>query len=117
MSQQLTRWISTTPGSIWVEQNLEQIGQNVAIQDVAVDTLHITKTQKQHWEGFGGCFNELGWVAMSVLDDDERQKIINDLFDPEQGCRFSLCRLPIGASDYGAEWYSLNENDGDYAME
>jgi len=40
-----------------------------------------------------------------------------DLFDPADGCRFNFCRLPIGASDYAAEWYSLNETDGDFAME
>ncbi|MBV6647872.1 MAG: hypothetical protein KI790_20600, partial [Cyclobacteriaceae bacterium] len=38
-------------------------------------------------------------------------------FNQQTGCKFTTCRMPIGASDFATEWYSLNENDGDFAME
>jgi glucosylceramidase len=67
------------------------------------------------WRGFGGCFNELGWEALQGLDAAERAAILEALFGQE-GCRFTHCRLPIGASDYALEWYSHNEYDGDLEM-
>jgi len=78
--------------------------------------LAFTGREDQAWEGFGGCFNELGWIALQALAAGDRDAVLDALFDPAEGCRFSLCRLPIGASDYAAEWYSHNEADGDYAM-
>jgi len=60
---------------------------------------------------------ELGWIALSKIGEQARRAAIESLFDPADGCRFTRCRMPIGASDYAAEWYSLNETDGDFAME
>lgn len=106
----VTRWVATTPEQCWQEKTLQDAagtGQGLALSG----------EKHQTWEGFGGCFNELGWIALSWLDDAARDGVIRALFDPQDGCRFTFCRTPIGASDYGAEWYSLNETDGDFAME
>ena len=78
--------------------------------------LRLGHERHQTWEGWGGCFNELGWIALSALSADRRETVLRALFDPADGCRFNLCRLPIGASDYSTEWYSYNETDGDLAM-
>jgi len=69
-------------------------------------------------EGFGGCFNELGQIALSKLSSDaERAKVLDLLFDPAaDGLRLNFCRLPIGASDYAEVWYSHNECAGDLEM-
>lgn len=68
--------------------------------------------------GFGGCFNELGGVALKKLSDDDQNEVLNLLFDPQaDGLRLNFNRMSIGASDYGARWYSYNETPGDYAME
>lgn len=67
-------------------------------------------------EGFGGCFNELGFAALAHLSDRERGQVLHSLFHPDGDQKFSICRLPIGASDYALEWYSLNETDGDLEM-
>ncbi len=45
-----------------------------------------------------------------------RKQALDALFDPVSGCRFSLCRLPIGASHYAEDWYSLAEADEDYTL-
>ncbi len=71
---------------------------------------------QQTVRGFGGCFNELGDVALRTLSPEKQETLLRELFSPE-GCNFSFCRMPIGASDYAINWYSCNETEGDYAME
>lgn len=78
--------------------------------------LTVTASADQTMLGFGGCFNELGWTALGRLSAEERTAVLADLFG-EDGCRFSFCRMPIGASDFALEWYSLAEHPEDYAME
>jgi len=101
--------ISTTPESRWKKQKVQ-------IASGKKSNLYLDGSLHQTFEGFGGCFNELGWIALEKLSVADRKKVLDELFDPKAGCRFNFCRMPIGASDYGAEWYSLNENEGDFAM-
>jgi glucosylceramidase len=68
-------------------------------------------------DGFGGCFNEIGWNALAVLDAAGRDDVLRNLFDEGAGCGFTLARMPIGASDYATSAYSLDDAPGDYAME
>jgi len=71
---------------------------------------------EQRIEGFGGCFNELGWMALSRLPEGDREAVLDLLFGQE-GLGLNYCRVPIGASDYAAGWYSLDETPDDYALE
>jgi len=104
-----TRWITTTSKRPWREQKC-MTGR------VADLNLHLTDQKHQAWDGFGGCFNELGWNVLKELPASQRQRVMRELFDPRGGCRFNVCRLPIGANDYSSEWHSLNEHAGDFAM-
>jgi len=79
-------------------------------------TLDVT-TKYQQLSGFGGCFNEMGWDALSVLGIDEVTRAMKLLFDAKEGANFVYGRLPMGASDYSMSWYTLNDTTGDYAME
>ncbi len=103
-------WICTTPESPWTRKSPK------AARRAGKAGLRVTDARHQAIEGFGGCFNELGWIALQSLPATRRDQVLRALFDPRDGCRFTLCRLPIGASDYAAEWYSHNEHDGDYEM-
>ena len=105
-----TQWIATTPDAPWQTQSLP--GGTAS----APANLRFSGARHQQWEGFGGCFNELGWVALSGLTPDKRAEAIASLFAPAESCRFTHCRMPIGASDYAAEWYSLDETDGDFSL-
>ncbi|MBL9053866.1 MAG: hypothetical protein JNN02_09065, partial [Tabrizicola sp.] len=67
--------------------------------------------------GFGACFNELGWQALSRAGGNARQEALSRLFGPGQGCDFSYCRLPMGANDFASSWYSYCETPGDFALE
>lgn len=110
MERKSGTWIASTERRPW------QSGGPLGSTRKGDVNLALDGRQDQVWEGFGGCFNELGWLALQSLRGLDRNRILDALFDPEDGCRFNLARLPIGASDYAAEWYSLNEVEGDLAM-
>lgn len=110
MKQKRIQWFSSTETKPWSEN---------PILDTEIDNANLTVTNEQFQllEGFGGCFNELGYAALQQLSEDDRSGVMHALFHPDGEHGFSICRLPIGASDYALEWYSLNETDGDLAME
>lgn len=102
--------ISTTE-----KENL--VNSKVHVSDEKVyHTLELNGESYQTIEGFGGCFNELGYIALNKISKDKKEEVLRNLFDPLE-CNFTYCRLPIGANDYAASWYSLNEAKGDYEME
>ena len=72
-------------------------------------------TKYQRWDGFGGCFNEMGWDALSVVSS-EIPRAMKLLFDAKDGANFAYGRLPLGASDYSMSWYTLDDTAGDYTM-
>jgi len=107
-------WVSTTDSNRWDTMDISGT-QTSGLSEIVIDIN--TRNQQQTITGFGGCFNEMGWEALSWVTPEEKQQILNDLFDTENGCKFNLCRMPIGANDYAVDWYSLNETEGDFAME
>jgi len=115
-------WITSTERQQWQTstdyrvKNLAASDANSAVRN-AGDKLIVTEEEGQQLLGFGGCFNELGYIALQKLPQSEREQILDSLFLPTSDQRFDICRLPIGASDYALDWYSLNEHDGDYAMQ
>ena len=108
------KWTVSTNQNRWKEKNELLISKSMATDTVNIEVL---KDQKQQlFEGFGACFNELGWDALAVLGTNEKDSVMKSLFDLNQGLRLSIFRMPIGANDYSKNWYSLNETDGDYEM-
>lgn len=67
----------------------------------------------QTFTGFGGTFNEKGWDALMALSEADRTRAIKLLFDPVEGAKFVYGRIPIGASDYANNRYTLNEMAND----
>ncbi len=91
----------------------EQPGQNNKDIIVQLDTGHVLG----EIAGVGGSFSELGWRALEALSAEQRRKVIVELFDTENGAGLNYCRLPVGASDFALDAYSLNDNPGDTGME
>ena len=111
---QSVRWICSTQSAPWVETNPPAPS---AIRDDAPYDLVIRPDQpRQTIDGWGGCFNELGWQALQVLPPAQRDVVLKAIFDPQNGLNFTLCRMPIGASDYATNWYSLDETPGDFEL-
>ncbi|MBM7541112.1 glycoside hydrolase family 30 protein [Amphibacillus cookii] len=104
------QWYSTTKDKAWELRNVDH-GQAERAN------LTVTEVTAQEVRHFGGCFNELGFEALSKLPQEKQDQLMYDLFHPEGDHKFTMCRLPIGASDYAMEWYSLNEVENDFSME
>lgn len=104
------KWIQTTKEQLWQERAVDQLMASGS------DTFELTGGIGQTMKGFGGCFNELGAMALKQLPEERQQEILKELFNQKTGCGFNFCRMPIGASDYAGKWYSHNEVENDYEM-
>jgi glucosylceramidase len=106
-------WVSTTESQAWIVKTDLRVSSVLESADIVIDTT----VQLQTIDGFGACFNELGWKALSRLNPGARDSIIEELFSPGIGANFNICRMPIGANDFSRDWYSYNEVDGDFTMQ
>lgn len=107
-------WVCTTEAAPWIGQpDLVSVSADTI---PVVDAVIRLDAPQQEIEGFGACFNELGWLALSKLDPSVREEIMEELFFPGVGANFTLCRMPIGANDFSRDWYSYAETDGDFEM-
>lgn len=106
-------WVSTTNNQSWIQNTAVDVAKGSAAESAIV--IH-PDSAKQVIDGFGGCFNELGWDALQTLTEQSRKDVLKNLFDTIAGCRFTIFRMPIGANDYAVDWYSLNETAEDFDM-
>lgn len=106
-------WVSTTNSQPWTINAEARIEKRASGEPVVVIPVDSTR---QVIDGFGGCFNELGWDAIQTLSEQDRQQVMKNLFDTVAGCRFTIFRMPIGANDYAVNWYSHNETAEDFEM-
>jgi len=108
----VTGWISTTESSQWEKVEINDLSGTPGNIDVEI----ITDSEQQIIDGFGSCFNELGWTSLSELSEKDREDIFKELFAPGVGGNFTTCRMPVGGNDFSRDWYSYNESDGDFAL-
>ncbi len=66
-------------------------------------------------DGFGGCFNELGWDILNLLPKPKQDEVLNDLFGKD-GLALTFGRMPVASNDYSRNYYSYNEVRDDYEM-
>jgi len=104
-------WISTTEKEPWIEQIAGPVA-NIESPDIKI----LLNNQQQTIEGFGTCFNELGWTSLSLLSNEDREDIMRELFEPGVGADFTICRMPVGANDFSRKWYSYDETEGDFEL-
>ncbi|MBB6003453.1 glycoside hydrolase family 30 beta sandwich domain-containing protein [Arcicella rosea] len=111
-AQNKVTWVATSPDKQWVTQTGLIPQKSSGKVDVSIQ---FSKTQ-QTIEGFGTCFNELGWTSLNSLPAKDRENILKELFAPNHGANFTICRMPVGANDFSRNWYSYNETEGDFDM-
>jgi glucosylceramidase len=111
-SQSKIIWISSTEAKQWQSHKNIKAGQTTGKTDAEV----LLNKPLQQIDGFGTCFNELGWTSLSILNADDREKILKEFFLPNVGANFTICRMPVGANDFSNNWYSYNETAGDFEM-
>lgn len=112
-SAQKITWISSTAEKPW--QTMPAPAVEAATPDAPPLVRAVLHKTYQTIDGFGGCFNELGWTALGAVSESERQRALTALFS-EDGCAFTLARLPIGASDFALDGYSLADTPGDLEL-
>lgn len=111
--QSKVEWVSSSETSFWEMRPEATLNKAKSVGEaIFIDTDKIQQTV----DGFGGCFNELGWEAIKILPEEQQNEILKNLFDKNTGCKFNICRMPIGANDYSVDWYSHNETPEDFEM-
>lgn len=113
LSAQRVEWVSTTDNNRWQTSNKVKLEKALAGTQFDIT---ITGEKAQVIDGFGGCFSELGWDALMELSETERNKVIYNLFNPQEA-NFNYNRMPMGASDFGMNFYSFNDVADDFAMD
>ncbi len=108
------KWKLSTQDAMWSDMPDAQslVSDSSGSADILVDVDNL----KQTIDGFGGAYNEKGWTALSLLSQEKQDEVLKALFDQDSGAKFTICRIPIGASDYAESRYTLNEKRNDYAM-
>lgn len=106
-------WIVTTQTAPW------RVREGLTVEAVTRPPHVLIQTERpqQTIEGFGACFNELGWMALAALDVQQREGIFRELFAPGVGANFALCRMPVGSNDFARDWYSYDEAPDDFALD
>ena len=113
-------WVMSQEGSYWQDK-----GTLTAAKwdegdrgDLYIEVDEDTTYQKMAENVWGGCFNERGWKYLNKLPEADKEKILDLLFDPDEpdGLHITMGRIPIGASDFAIDPYSLDETEGDYEL-
>lgn len=108
------KWIESTESAPWVEKDAGTVGE-ASTSTAAIKGIALTGERQQAIRGFGGCFNELGYVALTALPEAEQQSIVRELFSPDE-LNFNTNRTPVGANDFATGWYSYDETPGDIEL-
>jgi glucosylceramidase len=106
-------WISSTARQPW--QTMPAPAPTPASADAPALIRAWPDHPFQTIDGFGGCFNELGWQALGKASESDRQHLLAALFG-DDGCAFNEGRIPIGASDFALDAYSLDDTSDDYEL-
>jgi glucosylceramidase len=104
--------VSTTQASPWQPKTAERPRGFGSILDLRVRL----DQPAQVVDGFGACFNELGWTSLQALGEGDRDAVLRGLFAPGVGGTFTICRMPIGANDFSRDWYSYDETPDDFDL-
>ncbi|RZC36652.1 glucosylceramidase-like, partial [Asbolus verrucosus] len=62
--------------------------------------------------GWGGAFTDATGINIDSLEEGLRENLLKSYFSDE-GIEYSLCRVPIGGTDFSTHGYSYNDGDVD----
>jgi glucosylceramidase len=113
LNAQTVQWTSSTEQARWVQQKGISFQTSKSAKQAEITIYPSDKLQQI--DGFGGCFNEIGWEALLSITPADREKILKELFTPA-GANFNICRMPVAANDYSLSYYSYNDVPEDFTM-
>ena len=105
-------FITTTFAEPW-----QDLSASVRVVKAAKPTLAIDPAAAdQEVLGFGTALSELSWKALSALEYPIWNGVLDEIFKAG-GANLTVIRLPMGASDFALDWYSYDEEPGDFNMD
>ena len=110
-AQTFTRYTSTD-GDFWKESAIAAVEEAEGKPLISVNGDEAVMT----FNGWGTCFNELGWDALQVLPEDRREDLLKRVFSPDGDLKYTHGRIPLGANDYARSWYCASEVPGDFDL-
>lgn len=116
VSDERLTFLTTTEAAPWQPGRVLQGGSGGTTLDLVIESDGLPAEVTQTIQGFGACFNELGWTALNALDEQDRQSVLRELFHPTEGARLTYCRTPIAANDFSLGPYSYDETEGDFSL-
>ncbi|XP_071867018.1 lysosomal acid glucosylceramidase [Bombus fervidus] len=80
-------------------------------------TLTLDNTKKyQTIFGFGGAFTDSAGINIAKLSPATQLQLIRAYYHPKEGSRYTLGRIPIGASDFSRKPYSYDDTANDITL-
>jgi len=106
-------WISSTADKPWKQMPSPALEEPVEPPVVFIKPSRTFQTI----DGFGGSFNELGWIALSKAKPIDAQEALKALFT-ESGLNFTMARIPMGSSDFAfnVDGDPSTPDDDDYSF-
>jgi glucosylceramidase len=100
-------------------QQIKKIANtNEALNENANVVINVdASSAAQKMDGAGGAFNEVGWSALQSLPEAQKSEVLQNLFSLKQGAALRFNRIPIGASDFAKNAYSLDDLVNDWHLQ
>jgi len=99
--------LAAQPGLVWHEGPASTAGPSLFVDPAR---------RMQTLLGFGGAFTEAAALTWQQLSPAAADEFIRACFSPSEGHGYTLCRVPMGSSDFGLGNYAHAEQGGDFAL-
>ncbi|MEM7680496.1 MAG: glycoside hydrolase family 30 beta sandwich domain-containing protein [Planctomycetota bacterium] len=109
---QVQAWVSSADQSQLLNQGADtqfNPGSGSSVLKINVDPA----TTYQTMTGFGASMSESSaWLITERMNQAQRDALMTDLFDADQGIGINYLRVPMGASDFALSPYTYNDQPG-----
>lgn len=108
-SNQVQVWLTTPDKSKLLSQE-ESVKLTSGGESQDGDIVLDETTKYQQMDGFGASMTDSSaYLIASAMTEQQRETLMKQLFDHEQGIGISYMRIPLGASDFARTLYSYDE--------
>ena len=104
-------WKTTIDGQLLLAaQSQIQMIDTANVADASLKIHVRAQEQYQVMDGFGASFTDASaYLVNNKLERGDRDRLMRQLFDAQEGIGISMLRQPIGASDFASALYSYND--------
>jgi hypothetical protein len=111
----LQAWLSSDEGAR--REDVTNTLSTTSLDSSLENHFEITLEERQVFDGIGGSFMRAGAFVLNELPAKQQESLLHDLFDPVDGARFTVGKIPIAATDFGIpEWYTYADEPQDESL-